>query len=316
MARTAAPTAPMAAPPTAAIPPAMAAPVAALLGGADRLHLQHGPIDLIVMADGRAPADRHRAFAAAHRRFATLLDELVGELPLLRSAWHPAATRPDGSTARRMSAAAAPFCAATFITPMAAVAGAVADEILAAMRAGADLRRASVNNGGDIALWLAPGEVYVTAMRGLDGADLGRITLRHEDRIGGIATSGQGGRSLSLGIADSVTVLGRNAAGADAAATLIANAVDLPEHPGIRRWAADLLSPDSDLGPRRVVTSVPALSPFERQSALAAGADRARDYLGRGLIRAAALDLQGRQITLGAALQDTPHTRTLHHVTA
>ena len=54
-----------------------------------------------------------------------------------------------------MHAAVAPFAEESFITPMAAVAGAVADEILQAMRRAAPLARAYVNNGGDIALHLA-----------------------------------------------------------------------------------------------------------------------------------------------------------------
>ena len=64
----------------------------------------------------------------------------------------------------------------------------------------------------------------------------------------GIATSGRHGRSFSLGIADAVTVLARTASQADAAATVIANAVDLPGHPAIVRCPAQDLQPDSDLG--------------------------------------------------------------------
>ncbi len=293
---------------------AMSAPSAALLGNGDRLHLQHGPIDLIVQADGRGPSDRQRAFEAAHRRFETILDELVAELPLLRSRSRPVGTSPKGVTARRMFTATTPFCDATFITPMAAVAGAVADEVLAAMTVAADLRRASVNNGGDIALWLSPGETYVTAMRDLEGGDLGRITVRAGDGIGGIATSGSAGRSFSFGIADSVTVLGTDAASADAAATLIANAVDLPDHPGILRQAASALSPDSDLNERLVVTGVPLLSKDEKQVALDAGARRAHEYMSRGLISAASLCLQGQQIVIGAALQKSHQQRTLNYV--
>ncbi|WP_204349766.1 hypothetical protein, partial [Klebsiella pneumoniae] len=80
------------------------------------------------------------------------------------------------------------------------------------------------------------------------------------DGIGGIATSGAQGRSFSLGIADSVTVLARDAASADAAATLIANAVDL-DHPAIRRRPARNLDPDSDLGDRLVTVGVGDLTP-------------------------------------------------------
>ena len=114
------------------------------------------------------------------------------------------------------------------------------------------------------------------------------------DGIGGIATSGRQGRSFSLGIADSVTVLARDAAGADAAATLIANAVDLPGHPAIRRTPARALDPDSDLGDRPVTTAVGPLEPDEVAAALAAGRACAEAMRRRGLIHDAALMLRGR----------------------
>src|SRR5690349_16752291 len=116
-----------------------------------RLHLQDGPIDLIVEAFG---ADVDAAYRAAAERFVTILDELCSELPLLRSG----VARPDGIVARRMWDAVQPFARDVFITPMAAVAGAVAEEVLGAMSSAAKLQRAYVNNGGDIAVALAPGE--------------------------------------------------------------------------------------------------------------------------------------------------------------
>lgn len=267
----------------------MTGPAAALLPG-DRLHLQHGPIDLIIGADGPA---RAQAFAAAAARFDGLLEELVAELPLLRAGVTAGLPAPQGPVARRMHRAVRPH-ADVFITCMAAVAGSVADEILSAMTAAAPLSRAYVNNGGDIALHLAAGSSFTSAMAGLDGRDLGRILVSAGAGIGGIATSGAGGRSFSLGIADSVTVLARSAAEADAAATMIANAVDLPLHPGIRRTRACDLQPDSDLGARPVVTGVPPLSPDDAARALDAGAARAQDLLTRGLIAGAALFLQGQ----------------------
>ena len=75
-------------------------------------------------------------------------------------------------------------------------------------------------------------------------------------RSAGVATSGRHGRSFSLGIADAVTVLARTASQADAAATIIANAVDLPGHPAVRRMPANELQPDSDLGARPVTRDV------------------------------------------------------------
>jgi ApbE superfamily uncharacterized protein (UPF0280 family) len=166
------------------------------------------------------------------RRFTTILDELCEELPLLRSEVTSSSPAPYGTTARRMDAAVRPYASKCFITRMAAVAGAVADEILAAMLAATDLDRAYVNNGGDIAVYLAAGQSFVIGM--VDRPDhpglFGKARISAGDGIGGIATSGWRGRSFSLGIADAVTVLGASAAAADAAATVIANAVDLPDH--------------------------------------------------------------------------------------
>src|SRR5216683_7337395 len=157
-----------------------------------------------------------------------------------------------------------------FITPMAAVAGAVAEEILETMIAAAKLSRAYVNDGGDIALHLAPGEKFVVGMVECpDRASLfGTTTIESGDPIRGIATSGWRGRSFSLGIADAVTVLADAAAMADAAATVVANAVDLPGHPRVGRARACELAPDSDLGERLVTQLVGDLTAGEIRHAL------------------------------------------------
>lgn len=265
--------------------------VARLLPDGERLHLQHGPIDLIIGAEGA----RDLAFAAAQARFETVLDELVAELPLLRRAVGPV---PAGVVARRMVTAVRPH-GAVFVTPMAAVAGAVAEEVLAAMVAAGDLTRAYVNNGGDIAFHLSPGARFRMAVAGLDGAALGRIDVGFADGARGVATSGWGGRSFSLGIADAVTVLARSASEADVAATMICNAVDLPGHVAVVRAPADSLQPDSDLGARLVTVSVGALSAGEVAEALARGVAVAEDICGRGLAVAAALFLQGQARMVG-----------------
>ena len=269
-------------------------PQIALLSDGVRLHLQDGPIDLIIEARGRE-ADVRAAYGAAARRFTGLLDELCAELPDLRKAAHPRHCSLQGEVARRMHAAVAPFAANCFITPMAAVAGSVAEEVLGAMLAAAPLDRAYVNNGGDIALQLAPGAEFTVGL--MDRPDrrgvMQTMVINARDPARGIATSGRHGRSFSLGIADAVTVLARTASQADAAATVIANAVDLPGHPAIQRCPANGLQPDSDLGSRLVTRAVGALSPAEIAAALDAGACSARQWLGAGLIEAAALRLSG-----------------------
>ena len=201
-----------------------------------------------------------------------------------------------GRIARRMAQAVAPFRPA-FITPMAAVAGAVAEAVLASfVRPG--ITRAYANNGGDIALHLDPGESLTCAIAARPGAP-DRITIRATDPVRGIATSGWRGRSWSLGIADSVTTLARSASMADAAATMIANAVDLPGHPSITRQPAREMQADSDLGAIPVTTAVGPLSPAEVDRALNAGAQAAAAYRQRGLIDAAALFLHPEVRTLG-----------------
>lgn len=264
------------------------------LAGGKRLHLQDGPIDLIVEAKGDEKAVR-AAYEAAVRRFTGLLDALCDELPELRRAARSGFTTLQGIVAQRMHAAVAPFAATTFITPMAAVAGAVAEEVLGAMTASANLDRAYVNNGGDIALYLTGDERFTVGL--IDNPEkpalIGRTVIEAGDPVRGVATSGWRGRSFSRGIADAVTVLARTAAQADAAATIIANAVDLPGHPLIVRRAANDIQPDNDLGARLVTRDVGKLSHGEIALALEEGARMARMLLRAGLIEGAALHLQG-----------------------
>ena len=270
---------------------------ARMLPDGRRLHLHDGPIDLIIAAEGA----RNEAFAAAQSRFATVLDELAAELPLLRQ---PVGPEPSGPTARRMWRAARRLADLGFITPMAAVAGSVAEEVLDAMTAAATLTRAFVNNGGDIALHLATGTSYDVGL--VDRPDrpslFASARIAAADCVRGIATSGWRGRSFSLGIADAVTVLAERASIADAAATVIANAVDLPGHPAVTRVAAQAIQPENDLGERPVTRAVGTLCPNEIAAALDAGVALAQRLVGEGRITAAALHLAGETRIVGKGL--------------
>ena len=272
-----------------------------------RWHFQHGPMDIVIGADGE-----HAALVAAHeaawQRFQALLDELVAELPKLRSAVAGIANPLDGVVARRMWAACWPH-SQHFITPMAAVAGAVADELIACYRH-AGIRRAWVNNGGDIALHLMPGQSFSVGLYAdlarFDGQQVregikldGRFAVNASMPVRGIATSGWRGRSFSLGIADSVTVLARTAAEADAAATVIANAVNVDDKQIVRRPACDVKD-DSDLGSIPVTVFVPRLSTAKVAHALQAGTRRALELRASGAIWSAALTCQGMLATTDA----------------
>lgn len=266
----------------------MMAPQAHLLSG-DRLHLHHGPIDLIIGVEGSV---RDACYQAAVERFDGILAELVEELPALRQPVTPH-RQFHGSVARRMRRAVGPY-GDVFVTPMAAVAGAVADEVLAAMVTAHQPTKAYVNNGGDIAFHLGKDAAFSAL------GPSGEITIRAENTIRGIATSGWRGRSHSCGIADAVTVLARSAAAADVAATLIANAVDLPGHPAVIRTPASDLNPDSDLGDRLVTADVAQLASSDTAQALANGRDFAERLVRDGLIHDAILSLQGAVQTVTA----------------
>ncbi len=264
-----------------------------------RLHLHHGPIDLIISAESRASGESRAALRAAAARFDGLLEELVAELALLRSEVGRISQIPQGPIARRMVSAVGPHAGNCFVTPMAAVAGAVADEILAHMKKAADLDRAIVNNGGDIAFHLAPGRSCAAEIANPSGTRFGTVIVTQDIPIRGIATSGRQGRSLSLGIADSVTALAATAAAADSAATLIANSVDLADHPAVQRRPAAELAPDSDLGARLAVTGCGELAAADKISALNKGAAAAEKMRQNGLIVAAGLFLQGTARIVG-----------------
>lgn len=274
-----------------------------------RLHLNDGPIDLIIACDGRRE-DVGRAEDAAVARFSAILDELCTELPLLR---RPADEMPKGNVARRMWRATSPFAGETFITPMAAVAGSVAEEVLDAMTAAASMTRAMVNNGGDIAFHLSRGTSYRVGL--MDRPDCPSLfataDVASADPIRGVATSGWRGRSFSLGLADAVTVLAKSAGLADAAATLIANAVDLPGHPAVARAPATSRQPDSDLGERLVTVGVGDLSGREISLALDSGLRLASAFAKRGLIAACALHLAGETRSLDIA-HNRPTDRIAH----
>jgi len=271
----------------------------ALMPDGRRLHLNHGPIDLIIEAFGD-PDEVKKSYEQAMSCFPEILPMLVSDLESLRQSydvsWHP-----DGPVASRMQDACSRF-SAEFVTPMAAVAGSVADEVLGALVCGRRLEKAYVNNGGDIAFHLTEGQSLTAGLIAdyhLPTID-GECVLTHDMPVRGIATSGWKGRSFSLGIADSVSVLANNAASADVAATLIANAVNT-DHLAIERISASEQDPDSDLGNRLVTVDVGALDQQTIDAALNAGKKAAIVAEQAGHISAAVLVLQNTFRVVGTA---------------
>jgi len=270
----------------------------------NRLHLQHGPIDLILHVDASEEI-RKRLYSTAKKRFSTVLQELVVEMDLLKQPWSADLPDPKGGIAQKMCFAVRG--SDIFVTPMAAVAGAVADEVLEAMLNEAkntdpcleEIQRMYVNNGGDIAFWLNAGESFSIGVVDNPGIPElnARVSLTYESLVRGIATSGWRGRSQSLGIADAVTVLAGSAAIADAAATLIANDVNV-DYPGILKRPASEVKNESDLGMLPVTVDVPPLPVDQISEALKRGAQTAGNFIRTGKIEAAYLSLQKQTLVV------------------
>jgi uncharacterized protein len=270
----------------------------------DRLHLRHGPI-AIVLKVWAAPDVVRQAQRLVTRHFPKILPELADELAALRQPIKKS-VRFQGKVAQRMADAALPF-ADVYVTPMAAVAGAVAEEVLRIIHAAGLIEKAYVNNGGDIAFHLEAGQslnfgVAGDFSEGPTPAINGTLMLTADMGLSGIATSGAQGRSFSLGIADSVTILAKTASMADAAASLVANAVNI-DSKAVTRKPASKLDPDTDLGDLLVTTKVGKLTADEISAALDAGAKQAEGYLQKGLLAGAVLMLQGELRTVGAPVQ-------------
>ena len=278
-----------------------------------RRHFQHGPIDIIAYAEGDPVSVAH-AHETAWQRFGQILPELVQELADLRKPVQGAGTF-KGPIAQSMWRACNDCLievdAGAFLTPMAAVAGSVAQDLSTCYQA-AGIKRAWVNNGGDIALHLTEDTAVSIGLFAdlarLDGQQLvsgiqtdAMFEVKYGMGIRGVATSGWRGRSFSLGIADSVTVFAASASQADAAATLIANAVDVSDA-RIKRQPANALKDDSDLGQRLVTVAVPELGQEEIHEALEAGLKKAHTLRQNGLICACVLSCQGWFVSTETAL--------------
>lgn len=179
------------------------------------------------------------------------------------------------------------------ITPMAAVAGAFAEQVLeTAARHGAT--RVIVNNGGDIAFRIEPGtSLKVGIVTDLASGHITHcIDLKEEYGLGGVATSGFGGRSFTKGIASAVVVVAQAAAQADACATMVANAVNV-DHPGIKRKPAEMLDPLTDIKGQLVTEKLGSIDQTAIQTAIKSGREKFFQYRKKGLLFGAVIAVQG-----------------------
>jgi ApbE superfamily uncharacterized protein (UPF0280 family) len=241
-----------------------------------------GPMRLVIRAWNQGQPQIALARQAAEEAFGCL-ERIAVCRPLLSRPWPQIAELPADQLARRMISSVKAV-GDDDLTPMAAVAGTIAD-------ATADwlfergLTKVVVDNGGDIAIRLAEGETVNVGVRPSPRS----LTLSHvlgldwQRHSWGVTTSGFGGRSFSRGIASAATVLAASASTADAASTAIANACFV-ESKNIRRLSAEQIDPNSDLAGTEVTVGIGELSKPEIEAALKKALQRAEDLVVRGVI--------------------------------
>lgn len=272
----------------------------------ERLHLRHGPVS-IVLKLWAAPEVMRQAHRLVMRHFPKIMPELEDEADELAKPLQKAA-KFQSKIAQHMADAAAAFGSATVLAAD-ALPGAVADEVLRIMAAAGPMDRAYVNNSGDIAFHLEPGQAlkYGTDGDVSDAANAviaNTIVLTSAMGLGGIACTGSAvpGRSLSMGVAERVVVFAKTGAMAAAAATLVAHAVSI-DSKAITRKPAAKVDAGSGLGDQLVVTKVGKLNSDEIDAALDAGAVVAHSLIAQGMIGGAVLALQDTVRTVGAMVQ-------------
>ena len=249
----------------------------------NRLFLRHGPINIVLEAVG---IDKDLAYQNVKGYFETLLEQLVLDMELLKE--EVVFNRKFNNKISQSMQDATERYSPTFITPMAAVAGSIADNILRVLINNTNLEKAYVNNGGDVSFYLNKNQIMKTSLAAIPNMI---AEIKYKDKSRGIATSGWRGKSFSRGIADSVTVLADNAAMADAAATMIGNAVDIYNHPKIKKQPANEMYEDSDLKNLLITVEVGLLTKVEIKEALKNGYQTALQYINKDLINTALIQL-------------------------
>ena len=252
----------------------------------------YGPVSMVVsaMRGGAGDTDLCRS---AFEVIDGCLKQMRPVLAVLRR--YPESVDPDALCglpavmARAVIAAGDPL-----LTPMAAVAGSVSDAVADHLAAqGAE--KAVANNGGDIAVRLADGQsLKLGVVYDLAAGTVSRtVCLTNRSGVGGVATSGLGGRSLTTGIASGVTVFSARCAEADALATLLADRSYL-DLPAVHTVLAGELDSDSDIADQQVVVGVDPLTEAEKELALGQVMKEAELQYGKGTLLACIATVQGR----------------------
>ncbi|MDL2226091.1 hypothetical protein LJB86_00325 [Deltaproteobacteria bacterium OttesenSCG-928-M10] len=257
---------------------------------------QYGPMRLTIQAWAAGGPSTELARKAGEFSF-SLLPRLAPGRELFRRDLHPFDTiKPDFAEPMfNLMVSAVRQTGLPELGPMAAVAGTVSQTVAEFLKeAGAD--KAIVENGGDLAVWLKPGQAVKVGVRlGVDNPlPSYKMVLSGDLKpFWGVASSGLGGRSLSQGLADTALCVAASGPLADAAATAVANHCRV-DSPAVKMAAAETLDPDTDIRGLMVTESVGELTEAEVDAALASALRYAQKLTDQGMILGAAVSLRGR----------------------
>ena len=258
-----------------------------------KLLVDYGPISMVIEAYRNGePFDE--AIQAGGQTAVLKLQELTRVLEIAKTPVPLLGYQKDYPTVLNRMIDAVKSTGEPDVTPMAAVAGTIADEVLYTLiNNGAT--RAVVNNGGDIAIRVGSGKpIRVGVITDLLVGQVSHyIELNDQHRVGGIATSGMGGRSFTRGIASAVVAIAETAAQADACATMLANAINA-DHPEIIRTRAELIDPQTDIKGQQVTVRVGELDDNTIKHALQAGQHKFFQYKERGLLLGVIMAAKGQ----------------------
>ena len=180
------------------------------------------------------------------------------------------------------------------LTPMASVAGTIADAV-ADYLFGRGMTKVVVDNGGDVAIRLRGSATARVGIRpSIRAEEISHVlSLDASESSWGVATSGLGGRSFTRGIASAVTVIAGSASLADAAATAIANATFVEDKSVIQRPAEEM-DPDTDIRGIPVTVKVGSRSQETATQALRQGLKKAEGLVAKGAILGAFIAVGGQ----------------------
>lgn len=256
-----------------------------------RILAECGPMRLVIEARvGRIP-QRELCIRAAEEAF-ILLERIARQRRIVSRRYAKVPDDLDDFLAMKMIRSA--LAVDEDLTPMATVAGTIADRVAAFLfRRG--MTRVIVNNGGDIAIRTGPGVTVNVGIR----PDLTHSAITDVMKLGdersswGVATSGLEGRSLTRGVASAATIVAGSASVADAAATSVANASYVEDESVIQRLAREL-DENTDIPDTAVTIQAGPFSEEKKDLALSGAMRKAGDLISKGLIYGAYIAVDGK----------------------